>query len=110
MSKIVSVSLPPETRDALDAEAKRQRRSRSWVVREAVAEYVAQRRDAAFAAAREHTRHADLSLTAEERVHLCDDLWRELTFGAETPRGDARSFDTFDQYHAWRREHRRRGR
>ena len=47
MSKIVSVSLPPETRDALDAEAKRQRRSRSWVVREAVAEYVAQRRDAA---------------------------------------------------------------
>ncbi|NBW66926.1 CopG family transcriptional regulator [bacterium] len=45
MTKIVSVSLSHETRDALEAEAKRQKRSRSWVVREALAEYVANRRD-----------------------------------------------------------------
>lgn len=106
MTKIVSVSLSDETRDALEAEAKRQQRSRSWVVREAVAEYVARRRDEDFAAARAGTLVRSLELTPEERVHLCDDLWDELTFGRETSTGDARSFDTFDEYHAWRRTQR----
>src|SRR2546428_4949403 len=55
MATILSVSVPVELRAALDAEAKRQRRSRSFVVSEAIRAYVASREREAFAAGRGET-------------------------------------------------------
>src|SRR6266446_1594315 len=53
MATILSVSLTPDLRSVLDAEAKRQRRSRSFVVAEAIREYVARQDRDAFSAARD---------------------------------------------------------
>jgi len=69
---ILSVSMPPALRKVLDAEARRQGRSRSFVVSEAVRAYVAQRERDAFADARDRTLREGLALSPAERVRLSD--------------------------------------
>lgn len=103
MTTILSISIPPGLRDTLDAEAKRQRRSRSFVVAEAVREYVARQQDAAFAEASQRTLREGLALSPAERVQLAEQLWQELSLGRRQRRGVARSFDTFEEYRAWQR-------
>jgi predicted transcriptional regulator len=100
---ILSVSLPGELRATLDAEARRQRRSRSFVVAEAIREYLAQRERDAFSAARDRTLREGLALTPAGRVRLAEALWRELTRGRKPTAPWTASFDTFEQYDAWRR-------
>ena len=104
MTTILSVSLPDDLRSTLDAEAKRQRRSRSFVVAEAVREYVAQQQRDAFTQARERTLREGLSLSPAGRVNLAEELWRELARGRKPAKPWTASFDTFEEYERWRRE------
>jgi len=103
MSTILSVSIPSDLRTTLDTEAKRQRRSRSFVVAEAVREYVARQQDVAFAEASERTLREGLALSGPERIALAEQLWQELTLGQHPDRAYTAAFDTFDEYDHWRR-------
>ena len=103
MTKIVSVSLPAAIRATLDAEAKRQRRSRSFIVAEAVRDYVARQQGNAFAEARERTLRDGLALAPVARVRLAEALWRELARGRKPGKPWTATFDTFDEYEQWRR-------
>lgn len=75
---IISISLPDELRRPLDEEAERQRRSRSFIVAEAVREYLGRRHDPEFDAARDRTLREALALSPADRVRLAEELWREL--------------------------------
>jgi predicted transcriptional regulator len=103
LSTIISVSLPADVRSTLDAEARRQRRSRSFVVAEAIRDYVARQQSEAFAAARDRTLRDGLSLTPAARVQLAEELWQELARGRQPAKPWVASFDTFEEYERWRR-------
>ena len=103
MTTILSVSLPTELRAALDAEAKRQQRSRSFVVSEAVREYVARQDRDAFTTARDRTLREGLTLAPAERLRLAEELWQELARGRQPTKPWTAAFDTFDEYERWRR-------
>lgn len=104
MSSIISVSVPEAVRSVLEAEATRQRRSRSFIVAEAVREYVAARVDQAFAQARHQTLREGLALSPQDRIALAEDLWQEFARGRKPAKPWARTFDTFADYDTWRRE------
>ncbi len=97
------MSLPAAIRRALDAEAKRQRRSRSFVVAEAIRSYVAQQERATFAAARDRTLREGLALSPAARLQLAEELWREFARSRKPAQPWVRSFETFAAYEAWRR-------
>jgi predicted transcriptional regulator len=101
---ILSVSLPADLRSTLDAEAKRQRRSRSFVVAEAVREYVARQDRHAFTEARDRTLREGLALAPAARLKLAEDLWQEFARGRKPVKPWVASFDTFDEYDRWRRQ------
>jgi predicted transcriptional regulator len=102
---IVSISIPAGLRARLDAEARRQRRSRSYVVAQAIEEYLAHRREAAeFGSARGRTLRDGLALSPADRVRLSEELWRELTRGRRRGKPWTAVFETFDQYERWRRK------
>jgi len=103
MTTILSISLPNDLRSTLDAEAKRQRRSRSFVVAEAIRDYVARQERAAFAEARERTLREGLSLAPAARLKLAEDLWQELARGYKPGRPWTAAFNTFEEYDRWRR-------
>lgn len=103
MATILSVSIPRSLRIRLDAEAKRQRRPRSFVVAEAVGEYLARRQDAAFDLARGRTLREGLALSPADRVQLAEDLWTDLTRGRRSAKPWTAVFETFDHYEQWRR-------
>jgi predicted transcriptional regulator len=100
---ILSISLPDDLRTRLDAEAERQRRSRSFVVAEAVREYLGRRDRRSFGEARERTLRDGLALSPAERLRLSEELWRELARGREVAVPWTAGFDTFDEYERWRR-------
>jgi len=104
MKIILSVSLPSELRPALDAEAKRQGRSRSFVVGEAIREYLVRQDRDAFTAARDLTLRQSLSLAPADRLKLAEDLWQELAGGRQLTRPWTAAFNTFDEYERWRRQ------
>ena len=104
MTTILSVSLPADLRSTLDAEAKRQRRSRSFVVAEAVREYLARQGRAAFAEARERTLREGLALAPAARLKLAEDLWQELARGRKPGPPWTATFNTFEEYDRWRRQ------
>jgi predicted transcriptional regulator len=104
MATIVSVSLPTELRSSLDAEAERQRRPRSFVIAEAVRQYLARQEGRAFDEARERTLRDALALSPAARAQLAEDLWRELARGHKPAGPWSAAFDTFDEYERWRRE------
>lgn len=104
MATILSVSLPAELRAKLDKIAKRLRRSRSFVVVEAVQEYLARRDHEAFEGARDRTLREGLALSPAERLKLSEELWEDLTRGRGPATPWTAAFDTFDQYEQWRRE------
>lgn len=103
MTTIISVSLPDDLRSQLDAEAARERRSRSFVVAEAVREYVARRQRDGFTDARERTLREALALTPAARLQLSEDLWQDFAGRHKLPEPWTAAFDTFDDYDAWRR-------
>jgi predicted transcriptional regulator len=103
VTTILSVSLPADLRSTLDAEAKRQRRSRSFVVAEAVREYVARQQREVFTEARDRTLRDGLSLTPAARLQLAEELWQELVRERKPIQPWVATFDTFDEYERWRR-------
>ena len=102
-STITSISLPPALRKRLDHEAARQRRSRSFVVAEAVARYLDEADRRGFAEARERTLREALALSPAERVRLAEELWSELARGRRRVKPWTAAFDTFEEYERWRR-------
>jgi predicted transcriptional regulator len=102
MTVILSVSLPDHLRDALDAEAGRQRRSRSFVVAEAVTRYLAARQAESFEAARLETMRQTLALPPARRVELAEELWDEFARNHPPAKPWTAGFDTFEEYEAWR--------
>ena len=101
---ITSVSLPAALRKLLDREAKRQQRSRSFVVAEAIAAYLGRQERAAFADGRERTLRGALALSPADRVALSESLWRELAHGRGPATPWTAAFETFDDYERWRRQ------
>ena len=99
---ILSISLPPDLRARLDAEAERQRRSRSFLVQEAVRAYLGDQ-DRLFGEARERTLREGLALSPAERLRLSEELWGELARGREVAVPWTAAFETFDEYERWRR-------
>ena len=104
MATIVSISIPAELRKALDAQAERQQRSRSFVVAEAVREYLARCDRDAFAEARLRTLREGLALEPAARLRLAEELWQEFARGSRDFRPWAATFRTFDEYERWKRE------
>jgi predicted transcriptional regulator len=102
-ANILSISLPTDLRHRLDAEAERQRRSRSFLVREAVREYLARQDRRGFSEARERTLREGLALPPSERVRLSEELWADLARGHDLATPWTAAFDTFDEYERWRR-------
>ena len=109
MTTILSVSIPSDLRSTLDAEAKRQKRSRSFVVAEAIRSYVALQERDAFTKARERTIGEGLALTPAGRVRLAEDLWQDFAYGHQVTKPWTASFSTFDDYDRWRRQGGERG-
>lgn len=103
MTTILSVSVPADLRSALDAEAKRQKRSRSFVVAEAIRHYVAQQERDEFTKARQRTVSEGLALSPAERVRLAENLWEDFARGHRVTQPWTATFSTFDEYEAWRR-------
>jgi predicted transcriptional regulator len=103
VANILSISLPAELRASLDTEAKRQRRSRSFVVAEAIREYLHRPERDAFALARERTLREGLALSPADRLRVSEELWQDFTRGRKPFRPWTVAFDTFGQYEQWRR-------
>lgn len=103
MTTILSVSLPADLRSTLDAEAKRQRRSRSFVVAEAIRDYVARQGRDAFTDARDRTLREGLALAPAARLQLAEDLWQEFARGRKPVEPWTATFKTFEEYEKWRR-------
>jgi len=100
---ILSVSLPNELRALLDAEADRQKRSRSFVVAVAIRDYLARQDREAFRNSRDQTLRDNLALSPAERVRLSEALWDEFASHRPLTQPVAASFDTFEEYEQWRR-------
>jgi predicted transcriptional regulator len=109
MTTILSISLPEELRAALDAASARERRSRSFVVAEAVRAYLAHQERQAFDDARTRTLREGLALTPAARLRLAEELWQEFAHGRKLAKPFSASFDTFGEYEEWRRRGGERG-
>ena len=101
MTTILTVSLPDDLRGPLDAVAERERRSRSFVVSDAVRMYLARQIDPAFDEARDETLRDGLALSPSERVRLVESLTDELTVRQRRRKPFVIGFDTAAAYDAW---------
>ncbi len=104
MPNILSVSVPSDLHEELDAEAARQKRSRSFVVVEAVREYLVAKQRDAFAAGSLQTLRDGLSMAPAERVALSESLWSELARGWQASKPWVIGFDTHAEHQRWCRE------
>ena len=95
--------MPEELCARLDGEAGRLRRSRSFVVAEAVRAYLDRAAGRDFDEARDRTLRDGLELTPAARLQQAEELWAELARGRAPAAPWSASFDTFDQYEWWRR-------
>src|SRR5260370_4628921 len=102
MTRIVSVSLPAELQSTLDAEAKRQRRSRSFVVAEAVRDYVARQQHQAFTEARVRTLRDGLALAPAARLQLAEELWQGVARGPQPTKPLTAHFHNLYEDEPWR--------
>jgi predicted transcriptional regulator len=104
VATIVSISMPAELRKALDAQAEREQRSRSFVVAEAVREYLASCDRDAFEETRLRTLREGLALDPAARLRLAEELLHEFARGSRDFQPWAATFRTFDEYERWKRE------
>ena len=114
----ISATIPEDVLAAADRKAEELDRSRSWVIAEALRQYVAAggaravREPAVtyrpgLGSSRQAQLEADLALTPEERVRAA-----EQVLALDAARGRARqqdrliTFDTYDDYLAWDKQDR----
>ncbi len=118
MSKLVRVTItvPREVLAAADVRAKRLDRSRSWVVGEALRQFVSGVTDVvrepppaaygarAVAEARRFHAASDLRLSPAERLRRAEELGR-LGRAAQrrAPRQQVIAFDTYEDYYEWKK-------
>ncbi|WP_411279685.1 ribbon-helix-helix protein, CopG family [Gemmatimonas sp.] len=102
----IAITLPPADLAAADRLAAAQDRSRSWIVAEALRQYVARMEPSDALGASRHAQVVrDLQLTAEERIRDAEErdvlsVDREHGDSFETPL----RFANYDDFAAWRRE------
>lgn len=107
MATILSISVPATLRAQLDREARRQRRSRSWIVTEAVRRYLEARPKpfaevgASFERGRDLTLLEGLALDYTERAREAERLWEEGWRFAPRREPYVRVFDTIPELEAW---------
>lgn len=108
MAKIVAISFPKDLPAALDKEARRQRRSRSWIVSEAVRRYLEQRPKpyaivgASFEQGTDLTLLEGLALDYTERAREAERLWNEGWPFAPTAKPFIRVFETEEEIATWK--------
>jgi predicted transcriptional regulator len=108
-SSITTVSLRPDLLRRLDDAARQHRRSRSFIVAEAVEAWLERESRRGFDEARERTLREGLALSPAARVSLAESLWGELARGLGPGAPWTASFDSFDEYERWRRAGRHAG-
>jgi len=108
MAKIISVSLPDNLVPALDREAKRQQRSRSWIVGEAVRRYLESRPapyvevGASFERGQDLTLLEGLAMDHTERAREAEALWNAAWPHAPTCEPFVRVLDAEEEIAAWK--------
>ena len=96
----IAITLPQEDLAAADQLAATQDRSRSWIIAEAVRQYVAQSAAPALDPSRTEQLRRDLALTPLQRVAAGEEALRMVADGgAQEPR----TFPTYDAFQAWLR-------
>ncbi len=101
----IAITLPPDDLAAADRLAALQDRSRSWIVAEALRQYLARSESAAaLGASRQAQVARDLQHTAEARIHDAEErdllsVDRDHGGSLETPL----NFASYDEFAAWRR-------
>lgn len=110
----ISITLPPETLRAADELAARHDRSRSWIVAEAIRQYAAAQRGAPSAdddastrlgRSRQEQLRRDVALSPEARVLESEGIVTvDGEPGAPGEPVPPRSFPSYDDFIAWRRE------
>lgn len=109
MAKVVAISFPDDLPAALDREARRQRRSRSWIVTEAVRRYLESRPQpyaeagASFERGRDLTLLEGLALDHTERAREAEALWNEGWRFAPTTKPFVKVFESIAELEAWQR-------
>jgi hypothetical protein len=96
----IAISLPPEDLVEADRLAQALNRSRSWVMAEALRQFVAQQGSATLPRldpSRRAQPRRDLALTAEQRIRDSED-----TAELRVTSNDPRRFQSFDEFAAWR--------
>jgi len=109
MTKIISISIPDALLRALDREARRQERSRSWIVGEAVRRHLESQAapyaeaDVTFERGRDLTLIEGLALDYRERAREAEALWSEAWRFAPTCEPFVRLLDTEADIADWKR-------
>ncbi len=110
----IAITLPPEDLAAADRLAAEHDRSRSWIVAEALRQYVARASQSAQAVTLDDSRHEqlrrDLALTPLERIQAGEESLRVIGRSPTAPVGnEPLIFEHFDAFLAWSRERTARG-
>ena len=109
----IAITLPAEDLEAADRAARKLDRSRSWLIAEAVRQYVARPQpglDVATAEprpglgqSRRQQLMADLRLTPEERVRAAEETARVTTLVSPARVHRILAFDRYEDYLAWKK-------
>lgn len=111
----IAITLPEEDLRAADEVARREDRSRSWVIAEAIRRYAGDARQAADPnmhpvqgpAGLGPSRHAqllaDLRLTPEQRVRAAEETTRVSLIRRPMAAKRVLAFDRYEDYLAWKR-------
>ncbi|MCC7054863.1 MAG: CopG family transcriptional regulator [Gemmatimonadaceae bacterium] len=96
----IAITLPQDDLAAANRLAATQDRSRSWIIAEAVRQYVAQAAAPALDPSRAEQLRRDLTLTPLQRVAAGEEALRVIPDGgAQEPR----TFPSYDAFQAWLR-------
>jgi hypothetical protein len=97
----IAITLPPDDLAAADRLATREDRSRSWIIAEAIRQYVTaqERRSARLDPSRREQVRRDLALTPAARIHEAD-----ATSAWSGEHVEPRRFSSFDAFLAWQRD------
>jgi len=105
----IAITLPPEDLDAADRLAAEQDRSRSWIIAEALRQYVARAsppgQDVRLDASRREQLRRDIALTPLERIQAAEASLRIVGRSPVAASGnEPLVFEDFDAFLAWNRE------
>jgi Ribbon-helix-helix protein, copG family len=104
----IAITLPPEDLAEADRLATEQDRSRSWIIAEALRQYVARstghRASSDLDPSRTAQLRRDLLLSPQERIEAADQALRIVGDGRASAAQEPLTFPTFDAFLEWNRE------